>query len=356
MNAEITFHLFLVVISTGLVKGTCPSTCSCSSDSSGSNVNCYSKNLGYIPDLPSDTFYIDLRYNSITEIDVQFCKEMPKLKTLLISNNQISEIPVNTFVDCELLQTIYLHNNKISAIEPFTFMNLHNLRYLYLYNNEISAIESFAFMNLPNLQYLYLHHNKIRSLESNTFINMTNLYELQLQYNDISTIESFSFMNLPSLRYLNLSGNNISHIEENAFGNLTSLSTLQLASNPLNCDCSIYPFWSWLIERAAIGTSAKCSDGKFVISLRSAALEQCNPDTCHCFNGGKCVTMANGLAVCDCIGEWTGELCQESQCISHDCGFGNCYIEPMNGTAQCVCDDTYINYCPERDLDMTSSN
>ncbi|CAC5387139.1 PXDN [Mytilus coruscus] len=332
MNAEITFHLFLVVISTGLVKGTCPSTCSCSSDSSGSNVNCYSKNLGYIPDLPSDTFYIDLRYNSITEIDVQFCKEMPKLKTLLISNNQISEIPVNTFVDCELLQTIYLHNNKISAIEPFTFMNLHNLRYLYLYNNEISAIESFAFMNLPNLQYLYVYNNKIRSLESNTFINMTNLY------------------------YLNLSGNNISHIEENAFGNLTSLSTLQLASNPLNCDCSIYPFWSWLIERAAIGTSAKCSDGKFVISLRSAALEQCNPDTCHCFNGGKCVTMANGLAVCDCIGEWTGELCQESQCISHDCGFGNCYIEPMNGTAQCVCDDTYINYCPERDLDMTSSN
>ncbi|CAC5419714.1 unnamed protein product [Mytilus coruscus] len=178
---------------------------------------------------------------------------------------------------------------------------------------------------------------------------MTNLYYLQLQNNDISTIESFSFMNLSSLRYLNLSGNNISHIEENAFGNLTSLSTLQLASNPLNCDCSIYPFWSWLIERAAIGTSAKCSDGKFVISLRSAALEQCNPDTCHCFNGGNCVTRANGLAVCDCIGEWTGELCQESQCISHDCGFGNCYIEPMNGTAQCVCDDTYINYCPECD-------
>ncbi|CAC5419713.1 ELFN2 [Mytilus coruscus] len=200
-----------------------------------------------------------------------------------------------------------------------------NLYYLQLQNNDISTIESFSFMNLSSLRYLHLHNNKIQLLESNVFINMTNLY------------------------YINLSGNNISHIEENAFGNLTSLSTLQLASNPLNCDCSIYPFWSWLIERAAIGTSAKCSDGKFVISLRSAALEQCNPDTCHCFNGGNCVTRANGLAVCDCIGEWTGELCQESQCISHDCGFGNCYIEPMNGTAQCVCDDTYINYCPECD-------
>ncbi|CAC5419715.1 unnamed protein product [Mytilus coruscus] len=154
MNAEITFLLFLVVISTGLVKGTCPSTCSCSSGSSGSYVNCYSKNLGHIPDLPSDTYSIDLTYNSITKIDVQFCIEMPQLINLLISSNQISEIPVNTFVDCELLQTIYLHNNEISAIEPFTFMNLHNLQYLSVYNN------------------------KIRSLDSNTFINMTNLIEL----------------------------------------------------------------------------------------------------------------------------------------------------------------------------------
>ncbi|VDI25153.1 Hypothetical predicted protein, partial [Mytilus galloprovincialis] len=35
-----------------------------------------------------------------------------------------------------------------------------------------------------------------------------------------------------------------------------------------------------------------------------------------------------------------------SQCTSYDCGFGYCYIEPVNGTAQCVCDDRYVNYCP----------
>ncbi|CAC5356109.1 unnamed protein product [Mytilus coruscus] len=154
MNEEITFLLFLVVINTGLVTGTCPSTCSCSSGSSGSNVNCYSKSLGHIPDLPSDTYIIDLRYNSITEIDIQFCKEMPQLLTLYISNNQISEIPVDTFVDCELLQTIYLHYNKIRSLESDTFINLTNVYQLYLHNNEISAIESFTFMNLHNLQYL----------------------------------------------------------------------------------------------------------------------------------------------------------------------------------------------------------
>ncbi|XP_071139748.1 slit homolog 1 protein-like [Mytilus edulis] len=151
---------------------------------------------------------------------------------------------------------------------------------------------------------------------------------------------------MTNLYDLDLSGNNISHIEEHAFGNLTSLSALHLISNPLNCDCSIYPFWSWLVERASIGTSAKCNDGRFVISLRSSALEKCNPDNCKCFNGGKCVTKETGLVICDCIGQWTGEFCQDSQCISHDCGFGDCFIESMNGTAQCVFDDTFINNCP----------
>ncbi|VDI04118.1 Hypothetical predicted protein, partial [Mytilus galloprovincialis] len=73
-----------------------------------------------------------------------------------------------------------------------------------------------------------------------------------------------------------LSRNNISLIEEHALGNFTETSTLNLDSNPINCDCSIIPFWSWIIQRASIGTSAKCSDGTYVISLRSSELEKCN--------------------------------------------------------------------------------
>ncbi|CAC5373503.1 unnamed protein product [Mytilus coruscus] len=120
-----------------------------------------------------------------------------------------------------------------------------------------------------------------------------------------------------------------------------------LTSNPLNCNCSIYPFWSWLIERVTIGTSAKCGNGTFVISLRLVELEKCNPNSCQCFNGGTCVTRDNGPVDCDCTGYWTGEFCQESQCTSYDCGFGDCYIEPVNGTAQCVCDDIHVNYCTD---------
>ncbi|XP_052059146.1 slit homolog 1 protein-like isoform X8 [Mytilus californianus] len=393
MIIDSQLFVFLIVISTGLGNASCPSSCSCSIHSSGTYVNCESKSLGNIPELSDDTYYLTLNYNNITEIAVHFCKVVPLLQHLHVYGNQISEIKENTFDDCDQLKILDLGNNLIESIQPTTFRNLTSLNSLYLYSNEISTIEPFTFVNLPSLQILYLYNNKIRSLESNTFINMTNLLQLllhkneistissftcmnlpslqylQLHYNEISTIESFSFTNLPSLRYLylfnnkirllrshtfinmtnlnyiDLSGNNITHIEDHAFVNLTSLSLLHLTDNPLNCDCSIFSFWLWLIERASIGTSAKCSNGTLVTSLQSAALETCNPDNCKCFNGGKCVAMGNEL-VCDCIGQWTGEFCQESQCITYECGFGDCYIEPVNGTAQCLCGERYVNYCP----------
>ncbi|VDI27994.1 Hypothetical predicted protein, partial [Mytilus galloprovincialis] len=243
-----------------------------------------------------------------------------------------------------------LQYNTIRSLESNTFVNMTNLYYLYLYNNEISVIEPFTFVDLPNLYYLTLHINKIRSLVSYTFINLTNLSELQIYHNEISTIEPFTFMGLPSLQYLYLNGNNISDIKEHAFGKLTSLTELGLSGNPLNCDCSIFAFWSWLIERSSIydiGSSAKCSNGTLVKSLQPAVLDTCHPDNCQCFNGGKCVAMGYEL-ICDCFGQWTGTFCQDSQCTSYDCGFGDCYIEPVNGTAQCLCADRYVNYCPKK--------
>ncbi|VDI47164.1 slit 1 [Mytilus galloprovincialis] len=287
---------------------------------------------------------------------------MPLLRTINIQNNLIEQIPNDTFRDCHQLISLYLHNNRITDISRDTFSNLTQLhtlcfsRLFYhlrrLHNNEISTIKQLAFVNLPSLRNLYLYDNKIQSIESYTFVNMTNLYELRLHNNEISTIKQLAFVNLPSLQYLDLSGNNISLIEENALGNLTHLSSLTLASNPFNCDCSIIPFWSWLIERASIGTSAKCGDGKFIISLRSAELDKCNPDNCQCFNGGKCIPSGDGKVVCDCIGQWTGEFCLESQCTTYDCGFGNCFVEPINGTAQCVCDNKQPTYCPGKQFNL----
>ncbi|XP_076082144.1 uncharacterized protein LOC143052881 isoform X2 [Mytilus galloprovincialis] len=270
---------------------------------------------------------------------------MPQLKYITIYNNQISEIPVNTFVECEFLQSLSLHINMIRSIEINTFINMTNLYTLYLHNNKIRSLKSYTFINMTNLQNLQLQNNEISIIESFTFMNLPSLQYLYLFNNEISVIEPFTFVNLPSLQYLYLRNNKIRLLESYTFINTTNVYYIILTSNPLNCDCSIYPFWSWLSERACKVTSAKCSNGTSVTSLQVAALDKCNPNNCQCFNGGTCVMTDIGR-MCDCIGHWTGKFCQESQCNSYNCGFGDCYIEPMNGTAQCFCGDRYSNYCP----------
>ncbi|CAG2216079.1 unnamed protein product [Mytilus edulis] len=130
MSMDMCVLLLFAVVSTGLVNGICPSTCLCVDDSSGSNVDCYSRYLGHIPALPNDTYHLNLLLNNITVIDIQFCKEMPQLQYIFIDFNLITDIPVNTFADCEKLYRIDLHNNKIRSIESNTFVNMTNLYYL----------------------------------------------------------------------------------------------------------------------------------------------------------------------------------------------------------------------------------
>lgn len=65
-----------------------------------------------------------------------------------------------------------------------------------------------------------------------------------------------------------------SHIWGILFTNYLYLS--HLTGNHLSCDCSIFSFWSWLIPRPSLGTSAQCSNGTLVTALQQAAIETCS--------------------------------------------------------------------------------
>lgn len=58
--SEMAVSVLLVVFllfSTSKVNGSCPANCSCTTDTSGSDINCNSRSLGHIPDaLPNDTY------------------------------------------------------------------------------------------------------------------------------------------------------------------------------------------------------------------------------------------------------------------------------------------------------------
>ncbi|XP_071151906.1 slit homolog 1 protein-like [Mytilus edulis] len=226
MNSDLLAVVLL--LSGGLVNTSCPYLCNCDSAPLGLNLYCYERSFSYIPKLPTNTYYV------------------------------------------------YLHNNKIPSIESYTFNNLINFTYVTLGGNEITTIKQFAFMNLPRLRYLYIEINKITSIEGYAFKNVQSIYNMQLHDNQLTTIRTNTFEETYIKNYLDLSGNYISRIEENAFGNLTTLPLLNLTSNPINCDCGVYPFWSWMHERTSVYVVARCSDGRSVQSLGSSVLEQCS--------------------------------------------------------------------------------
>ena len=111
------------------VAASCPTLCSCTTNSEGSYVDCRSKGLDSMP----------------------------------------SDLPNNTY-------EFHLEGNKITAILPETFTDLPNLISIHLESNLISAIENNAFNNLPGLTNLRLDHNKISVIEDNAFNNLTSLY------------------------------------------------------------------------------------------------------------------------------------------------------------------------------------
>ncbi|CAG2250829.1 unnamed protein product [Mytilus edulis] len=255
---ERTF-LVVVLVSVGLVNSSCPLTCACTIETLDLLfVDCNSRSLSYVPDLPSNTYTLQMSHNTIPEINDQ-----------VLQRHTTFDESVSTYF-------YYIYKNVITTMTADIFTDCNNLTSINLSFNSIEYLHPGAFRNLTELTNLALNINKIRYIESNTFINLQKLYYLYLQDNEISTIQQFAFVNLPSLHDLYLNANNISHIKEHAFGNLPSLSILELNANPFKCDCSVIPFRSWLNERASIGTDAKCSDGTLVTSLHSAALETCN--------------------------------------------------------------------------------
>ena len=275
------------------VAASCPSVCSCTSDSNRVHVNCSSRGLHSIPgNLSTNTYVLDLHQNKITSIKSDTFNNLAKLKVL------------------------YLHQNKIASIKSDTFNNLTNLYRLDLDNNDISVIEDNNFNNLPNLEHLYLHENRITSIKSNTFNNLSNLNRLDLDHNYISVIEDNNFNHLPKLEILYLHNNTITSIKSDTFSNLTNLKKLWLRSNPISvveenafntlpnlkelkfdmycASCDNIPFWRWLTKRRTFTTYIYCNDfhGKKLSSLRN-------------FNDDCTGNDGNGSVWCSRHGDWT---------------------------------------------------
>lgn len=203
--------------------------------------------------------YLNLEYNRIVDILVDYQNMSIRVSDLRIAYNFISSIHTRTFANMPDLRNLDLSYNRINNLTKYSFTNLPNLRYLSLAGNIIDSMEAETFANLPKLEILELQGNNFSHLLLHSFYNVSHedvTFTLNVSRNHIQYIEGESrlpvnifdgsyneMQEVPndffvatesSIRQIILSHNKIFHISNEAFGEALHLEILDLHRNNLN--------------------------------------------------------------------------------------------------------------------------
>ncbi|XP_063153631.1 fibromodulin [Candoia aspera] len=234
------------------VSRECPQECECPPHFS-SAMYCDTRNLKYLPFVPSRMKYAYFQNNQIVAIQEGAFDNATSLEWLALHGNQITseKMGKRVFAKLKNLERLYLDHNNLTKM-PYPLPQ--SLRELHLAYNQINKIPSNALEGLANLTALYLSHNQIQEIGSNlkglnsliladlSYNQLrrvpdglpSSLEQLYLEHNHINTIPEDYFKVSPKLLYVRMSHNILTNegLSPNAF-NTSSLLELDLSYNRL---------------------------------------------------------------------------------------------------------------------------
>lgn len=188
-----------------------------------------------------------LRGNRITIPLIMKLNGLPTVEELdLSANNLNGPLRPDTFPKVISLRNLQLSHNTLSSIKREALKGLTNLTSLSLHHNQIDVLEDHAFSSLSNLIFLDLSHNRIVAVSGASLAHLENLSDLDLRHNFLRALTADLILPLKKLKNLRLDDNDISIVASDALKPTTVLIKLTLADNPLNCDCSLAEFATWL--------------------------------------------------------------------------------------------------------------
>ncbi|KAK6177425.1 hypothetical protein SNE40_015529 [Patella caerulea] len=202
-----------------------------------SYVNCSGQGLDFIPRLPSNTIFLDMSNNTLTDLSSNITKNITNkhLSLLNISHNHISFIENGFLAELDNLTTLDVSTNPLS-IANLTISLKNNSRKL-----ETIFMEGMKWTQFPydvmkvlentTLTKVSVNNNSLAAFGNEIFPHMSNLVTLQLSANNIRYFHgNKTFPYLPNLTYLDLSDNFINNVN---LSGANSLRYLSLSSNDL---------------------------------------------------------------------------------------------------------------------------
>lgn len=220
--------------------------------------------------------YLKLKGNRLGEFptslqSLMYCKNLTDLD--LRSNSLRGPLTRQLIPKLPQLETLNLDKNLLTSVQNEALEKFGNLKSLSMRHNQIDVLQDHAFKGLSRLQVLDLAHNGIVAISGASLQHLPKLVLLDLTHNFLRALTQDMVFPLPSISEIKLDGNDITLIAENAVDKLQLNQSLSLRDNPLNCDCNLRPFATWLANISnSEGVGAVCAtppqlEGAPVISL-----------------------------------------------------------------------------------------
>ena len=238
---------FLLILYSVTVSMECPDYCECRSEA----WKCRSASLASVPsDLSGEAVSIDLSFNSISILEKNSFDNMPRLDTVVVSDNSIREV------------------------HPEVFWGLQDLRHLDMHNNNIEYVHPNIFRNNPSLSALDLSCNKLKRLQ-HIFNPTKELKFLNLSSNNLTYGGLTVFLPIISLQILDLSNNEIQTMSEDIFEGMVDLKHLNISGNPrLEYDCRLRTLWTLCSERNVSCVTDDEQSFRMVVNLHCGTEER----------------------------------------------------------------------------------
>ncbi|XP_024877515.1 leucine-rich repeats and immunoglobulin-like domains protein 1 isoform X2 [Temnothorax curvispinosus] len=219
----------------------------------------------------SNLTYLDLCDNLLSQLSPQVFLTLPALRSLRMRGNRLSVSALSALRGLKRLEELDLSNNLLlGPMGPTLLPQMPKLHFLTVSENGLVNVQQGALMGLGNLTYLSLSHNQIDVLEDHSFKYLSTLTRLDLANNRIVAVSGASLAHLENvisldlthnflraltrdlvvplknLQDLRLDDNDITIVANDVLTSELHLKRLSLADNPLNCDCTLLEFATWL--------------------------------------------------------------------------------------------------------------
>ncbi|XP_072049218.1 uncharacterized protein [Amphiura filiformis] len=183
---------------------------------------------------------IKLAHNNISHIKHNSFIDLPNLRIINASHNMISD-PYMNLSGTPNINIVDLSYNGIMHLTVEFFQELYAVEELYLSHNSMLAItnttEYYTFSFCPQLRIVDLLFNLLVEIDDSVFRYLPNLHKIDLGNNLITYISQNSFYQVGSLQHLNLANNRFTNFQK--FPNLITVVDVDMLGNPLDCDCNM---------------------------------------------------------------------------------------------------------------------